>query len=151
MGVILFHLDNIPYYLYVKSLYERKVIKMYDVITINHEDKKKERMKLFLTVGIIALITAIFVLCVVDPTFADVSAEGKIKEVLTKIIKIIGLIFQSVGVVLSVYSIGALILAFKNEDADSKSRASTMLVVGVVLIAVPLIINELNLIDYIGS
>lgn len=125
---------------------------MYDVITINHEDKKKERMNLFLTVGIIALITAIFVLCVVDPTFASAaSAEGKIKEVLTKIIKIIGLIFQAVGVVLSVYSIGALILAFKNEDADSKSRASTMLVVGVVLIAVPLIINELNLIDYIGS
>ena len=60
-------------------------------------------------------------------------------------VSIIGLIFRCVGVILAVYSVGQLILAFKNEDADSKSRASTMLVVAIVLIALPSIINGLNL------
>ena len=40
-------------------------------------------------------------------------------------------------------------MAFKNEDADSKTRAGTMLVVAIVLIALPTIVQGLKLIDKI--
>ena len=62
-------------------------------------------------------------------------------------IDIVGLVFSAVGVILAVYSVGQLVLAFKNEDADSKSRASTMLVVAIVLVAFPSIVKGLNLVD----
>lgn len=42
-------------------------------------------------------------------------------------------IFQYIGALLLVWAIAQLILAFKNEDADSKSRAMMMLMVGVIL------------------
>lgn len=80
-----------------------------------------------------------------------VEGTDTIKDVLKSMIDIVGVVFQAVGVILSVYSVGQLVLAFKNEDADSKSRASTMLVVGIVLIAIPSIVNGLNLVDKIGS
>lgn len=74
-----------------------------------------------------------------------------ISSVANNMVNIIGLVFRSVGVILAVYAVGQLVLAFKNEDADSKSRASTMLVVGIVLIALPTIISTLNLVEYINN
>ena len=43
-------------------------------------------------------------------------------------------VFRYIGVVLALFSVGQLILAFKNEDADSKQRATMTLVIAVVLI-----------------
>ena len=84
----------------------------------------------------------------VDSSAAQ-KASTKVQTVLKKFIGIVGLVFQAVGVVLAVYSVGQLVLAIKNEDADSKSRAATMLVVGVVLIALPAIIDALDLVQYV--
>lgn len=78
------------------------------------------------------------------------NAQTNVKDILGNMIAIIELVFQAVGVVLLVYSIAQLVLAFKNEDADSKTRASTLLVVAVVLIALPSIIDNLHILDYIG-
>ena len=64
-------------------------------------------------------------------------------------IDIIGMVFTAVGIILAIYSVGTLILAFKNDDPDSKQRASTMLVVAVVLIGFPAIIDQLNLTSYL--
>ena len=56
------------------------------------------------------------------------------------LIGIICLIFRYIGILLAVWAVGMLILAFKNEDADSKSRAMMLLIVSIVLIAIqPLI------------
>lgn len=88
------------------------------------------------------------------PVFADVnlsSATSDLQSIVKDVIKIVGLVFRVIGVILSVYSIGQLVLAFKNEDADSKSRASTQLVIGIVLISLPTILDSLNLADKITS
>ena len=50
-------------------------------------------------------------------------------------------IFRYIGILLLAWSIGMLVLAFKNEDADSKSRAMMMAVVSIVLVGIPSIIN----------
>lgn len=45
-------------------------------------------------------------------------------------------IFRYIGVILLAWSVGQLVLAFKNEDADSKSRAVMLLIVSIVLIGI---------------
>ena len=95
------------------------------------------------------IITMMMVACILNVSFADSDYASTIRDLIEKMVSIIGTIFQAVGAVLTVYSVGQLILAFKNEDADSKSRASTMMVVGVVLIALPGVIETLGLVDMI--
>ena len=56
-------------------------------------------------------------------------ADTTVKNLITVILKI----FFYIGMLLLVWSVGMLVLAFKNEDADSKSRAMMMLVVSIVL------------------
>ena len=58
-----------------------------------------------------------------------------------KILDVITTIFTYIGILLLAWSIGMLVLAFKNEDADSKSRAMMLLVVSVVLIGLDGILN----------
>ncbi len=60
-------------------------------------------------------------------------APGKIVETILN--KVVLPIFMWIGVILLAWGIGMLVLAFKNEDADSKSRAIMLIVVSVVLIA----------------
>ena len=105
-------------------------------------DKQKVKTQIFMRAALLCVMAFVATVC---PTFAAVEGAAQIKEIIDKMVSIIGLIFRCVGVILAVYSVGQLILAFKNEDADSKSRASTMLVVAIVLIALPSIINGLNL------
>lgn len=42
-------------------------------------------------------------------------------------------IFKYIGWLLLAWGIGQLVLAFKNEDADSKSRAMMLIVVAIIL------------------
>ena len=107
----------------------------------------REQMRGFIIAMVI--ITMTMMACILNVSFADSDYASTIRDLIEKMVRIVGTIFQAVGVVLTVYSVGQLILAFKNEDADSKSRASTMMVVGVVLIANPGIIETLGLVDMI--
>lgn len=97
------------------------------------------------------MLAAVTFMLIVRPAFAEVAGQQTVKDILEEMISIVGLVFSAVGVILAVYSVGQLVLAFKNEDADSKSRASTMLVVAVILIAFPAIVKGLNLVDKIGG
>ena len=111
---------------------------------------KRGKMAKMMTVAM--TVVMVFAMCCMS--FAaggsNIAGADTVKTVLQSMIDIVGLVFQAVGVVLSVYSVGQLVMAFKNEDADSKSRASTMLVVGVILIAIPSIVTGLDLINMIG-
>ena len=49
------------------------------------------------------------------------------------------------GWLLLAWGIGQLVLAFKNEDADSKSRAMMLIVVAIILTVVGTIFNGLNM------
>lgn len=70
-------------------------------------------------------------------------------KVITEMINIICRVFRYVGVVLGVYSVGQLVMAFKNEDADSKSRATTMLVVAGILVGIKTLVDQTNLTTYL--
>ena len=97
----------------------------------------------------LSLLTMAFCVIMCSPAFASgvSSARAEIADVLGGFVDIIVLIFQAVGVLLGTYSIGSLILAFKNEDAASKSRAATMLVVSVCLFAMPSFVQAVDLVD----
>lgn len=82
--------------------------------------------------------------------FAAGAEITTIKSVLDKFIDIIGTIFIALGIILAAFSIGQLVLSFKNEDADSKSRAATLLVVSIILIAIRPIIAGLGLTDMLN-
>lgn len=111
------------------------------------DEVSREQMRGFIIAMVI--ITMMMMACILNVSFADSDYASTIRDLIEKMVSIIGTIFQAVGAVLTVYSVGQLILAFKNEDADSKSRASTMMVVGVVLIALPGVIETLGLVDMI--
>ena len=87
--------------------------------------------------------------CMAGAAFAAPSADDAATTVLKSMIEIIEKVFKYVGVILAVYSIGQLVMAFKNEDADSKSRATTMLVVACVLIGIEKFVSESKIMDYL--
>lgn len=100
----------------------------------------------------IAFMSAIMGLMFFGPATPVWAAGGDVaKTVVQQIVEIIETIFQAIGAILLVYSIGQLILAFKNEDGDSKSRASSMLVVAAFLIGFPALIDKLGLTSLIPS
>ena len=68
-----------------------------------------------------------------------VSANGG--ALMSKLLEVIVMIFRYIGILLLAWSIGMLVLAFKNEDADSKSRAMMLLVVSIILIGIEGILN----------
>lgn len=83
----------------------------------------------------VALSASVLSVCgiAVPVAFADEAATDKI---VGSIIDVIVDIFKYIGIILLVWSVGMLVLAFKNEDADSKSRAIMLLVVSLVLIGI---------------
>lgn len=109
---------------------------------------KKER---YFTLTMFFVIAVMVMFAVINPAFAATNYVTRIRTIMNNMVTIVGVIFQAVGAILSIYAVGQLILAFKNEDANSKSSASTLLVVGIVLIAVPGIITTLGLVNLIGA
>ena len=118
-------------------------------VTMTPESKMSKKERIITLAALLAIIT-LTMLLVVSPAFAANNYVSTIRTIMNNMVTIVGVIFQAVGAILSIYAVGQLILAFKNEDANSKSSASTLLVVGIVLIAVPGIINTLGLVNMIG-
>lgn len=118
-------------------------------VTMTPESKMSKKERIITLAALLAIVT-LTMLLVVSPAFAANNYVSTIRTIMNNMVTIVGVIFQAVGAILSIYAVGQLILAFKNEDANSKSSASTLLVVGIVLIAVPGIINTLGLVNMIG-
>lgn len=128
-----------------------------EVISNYDEEKRNEIIRK--VVGIFnATVIGTTILSMVAPAFATTQAprggkpdaNGVAESVLTEIINIILKVFRYVGVILAVYSIGQLVFAFKNEDPDSKSRAATQIVIACVLIGLDVIIEGLDLVQYLN-
>lgn len=66
--------------------------------------------------------------------FAGGGIDDTANAMVAQLIGIICTIFMYIGILLAVWAVGSLVLAFKNEDADSKSRAMMLLIVSIVLI-----------------
>ena len=69
----------------------------------------------------------------------DKTADG----IMGTIVGYVCSIFRYIGILLLAWSIGMLVLAFKNEDADSKSRAMMMLVVSIILICLKTVVSAI--------
>ena len=92
-----------------------------------------------LTAAATALAPSMSVYAATTTTAATTnSAEGAL---INAVLGVIFKLFRYIGILLLAWSIGMLVLAFKNEDADSKSRSIMLMVVSVVLITVEPIIN----------
>lgn len=65
------------------------------------------------------------------------TAKGLVQNLLSYVFAI----FRYIGWLLLAWGVGQLVLAFKNEDADSKSRAMMLIVVAVILTALTTIFN----------
>lgn len=97
-----------------------------------------KRFKTFVTNKAQKLENAIAPMLVVGTAigvFPTVYASNKATTAIKSIIEVIYKIFTYIGVILALWGIGSLVMAFKNEDADSKSRAIMCLVVGFCLVA----------------
>lgn len=68
--------------------------------------------------------------------FAATSGGATASSIISTFLGYVVDMFLCVGVLLGVWAIAQLALSFKNEDADSKSRAMMMLVVACVLIGI---------------
>lgn len=77
-----------------------------------------------------------------SPLFVMANTEVDINGMFTTLIGTVCQIFFYIGAILLVWSIGQLVLAFKNEDADSKSRAIMVLVCSLLLMSVKTIYNQ---------
>lgn len=84
------------------------------------------------TKACVASATVSSMLCPV--AFAGGSVDTTADAIMGTILGYVCSIFRYIGVLLLAWSVGMLVLAFKNEDADSKSRAMMMLVVSIILI-----------------
>lgn len=65
--------------------------------------------------------------------------------VMNKIKDLVYKIFKYIGFILVIWGVGQLILAFKNEDSDSKSRAIMSIVAGAALFGFETLANSLDL------
>lgn len=69
------------------------------------------------------------------------SAEGIVKNLGDEVFNI----FKYIAYILAIWGVGMLIMSFKNEDADSKSRAIMLLVSAVILFSLKTIFNKLGI------
>lgn len=72
---------------------------------------------------------------------ANVDTTGK--DVINSILDIIYTMALYIGIILLVWSIVMLVLALKNEDADSKSRAIMLIAVSIALIGIGTVVQPI--------
>lgn len=88
----------------------------------------------------------------VTPAFAaSATVPPELTTILNQMLGYIGIIFRAVGILLAICAVGQMVLAFKDENPDAKSKSASILVVGILLVAMPSIIDALNLTSYLGS
>lgn len=109
---------------------------------ILNTDMEARKQKVMFAVAVVATFAAAFLL--VQTAFAADAYVSTLQDLLTEMSDIIGVIFRAVGIILGIYAVGQLILAFKDENPDGKTRGATLLVVAVVLFCMPLIIETLS-------
>lgn len=104
----------------------------------NIKDKtKKGAAAIYATLGTAALSTT--------SVFALPSGDMDADSMMTKIIGQILNIVRYIGIVLLVWGVIQLVMAFKNEDGDSKSRAAMMLGISIVLIGMKSLLNAIGM------
>lgn len=114
--------------------------------------EKRESLKEFaasnktIQAGQNALISAGFLALTPLSTYALATVANP-GEMINKLISVVCDIFRMIGAILLVWAIGQLVLAFKNEDADSKSRAMLVLVCSILLLSLKTLYTAVTGVD----
>lgn len=75
-----------------------------------------------------AMMTIAPVMCAINP-------DGiSIEEIMGTVLGIIFTVAMYIGIILAVWGLFQLVMSLKNDDAEAKSRATQLMVVGIVLI-----------------
>ena len=93
-------------------------------------------MKLFNHLRNSALAMSAAAVTMVPTAFAAPTLDATSKKIVQAILNLVQTLGLTIGIILLAWSVVMLILAFKNEDADSKSRAIMLLVVSIALIGI---------------
>lgn len=104
---------------------------------VNGFDKTKVASAAATTAVMVGMSQVMPVFCALNPDGID------IESIIGSILGIILTIAMYVGVVLLTYSIFQLVMSFKNDDAEGKSRATQLLVVSAVLMGLKKIMSVL--------
>lgn len=78
---------------------------------LKKDEVSREQMRGFIIAMVI--ITMMMMACILNVSFADSDYASTIRDLIEKMVSIIGTIFQAVGAVLTVYSVGQLFLHLK--------------------------------------
>lgn len=79
------------------------------------------------------------------PSTGSDEADQEAKDLVNQFMDIVFFIFRAVGMILLVWSVAQLVMAFKNEDPDSKTRAITMGIISIILIMLKPIFSGFNI------
>jgi len=111
--------------------------KISNFLSKSKEKVKKARNAITVGLGTVALSTSTAYAALGDGLNADTTMKNIIGQVLN--------IVRYVGVLLLVWAVIQLVLAFKNEDGDSKSRAAMMVGIALVLIGMKSVLQAIGL------
>lgn len=136
----LFLFSNLTYlsmkdkkFFYLKGARKLKSLKHKVIQTKNFIEDKFLKMAAFAFLSVVPVLNG--------SCYAAVNTGS----IIDKILDIVYQIFGYVGIVLTLWGVGQLILAFKNEDADSKSRAIMCIVAGAALIGIKPLATQIGL------
>ena len=100
--------------------------------------------KTFLLVVALALLVGVILGNTVMVSAADdIQVDNTGSKLVLEIVAIICYIARIIGVILLVWGVVQLILAFRNEDADSKTKAAMTIVVAVILFSLSFLLKPL--------
>lgn len=100
-------------------------------------------------VAMIAVAVLVAAAMIINPAFAEGSRKGNVdgdlQDIILQFANLIGSVARGVGILLGVFGAFQLALAFKNDDADSKSKAGMFLLAAIICIMIKPIVNNLDL------
>lgn len=95
-----------------------------------------DKVNRFFSYGEVVRITQCMLTAGISLTAMPMFAMAGADQMFGTLIGYVCKIFFYIGTILLVWAVGQLVLAFKNEDADSKSRAVMVLVCAVLLMSI---------------
>ena len=88
---------------------------------MNSISKNKQKQRNVIMVGFFIILMALILTMI--PAYAEPAVPDALNEMLTNIIFYVGLIFQTIGILLGIYAIGQMIMAYKDAKPGCKDKS----------------------------
>lgn len=124
---------------------------MTKLMNFTGSSKVKKTLAIALVIACVFAVACPMVLAAGDDANAGSGVSTTTADTaMSTIVNFVFKIFGYIGAVLGVWGIGSLILAFKNEDADAKSRAIMLLGAAILLLSLKSIISASKILEGTG-